>query len=153
MSIRAPIAPGCIFRHDRFYLSRETGEFETKYLVSLATTPGGDLVMKLLTSRPHGRPESPPCYHGHPYPGFYLGLLGAPLTVRSWLDLRGLPDFDSVEFSSKCRRGQIVEVARLPPCCCHRCSNALPTPTIRRDCRSAASEPRWNTCVERERAG
>ena len=115
VSTSASIAPGRVFRHDRFYLSRETGEFEPKYLVSLAQTPGGDLVMKLLTSRAHGRPESPPCYHGHPYPGFYLGVLGTPLTARSWLDLRGLPDFDPIEFSNKCKRGQIVEVARLSP--------------------------------------
>ncbi len=40
MVTSASIPPGCVFRHDRFYLSRETGEFEPKYLVSLAETPG-----------------------------------------------------------------------------------------------------------------
>lgn len=106
--------PGCVFRHERFYLSRETGEFEPKYLVTLATAPGGDLVMRLLTSRPHGRPESPRCYHGHPYPSFYLGVVGGPLTARSWLDLRALPDIDPLDFASKQKRGQVLEVARLP---------------------------------------
>ncbi len=115
MPAGASIQPGCVFRHERFYFSRETGVFEPKYLVSLAATPGGDLVMKLLTSRPHGRPESPRCYHGHPYPSFYLGVPGPPLTAKSWLDLRGLPDFDPIEFSNKRKRGLIVEVARLPP--------------------------------------
>lgn len=69
--------------------------------------------MRLLTSRPHGRPESPRCHHGHPYPSFYLGVIGGPLTAKSWLDLRGLPDVDAVEFANKQKRGQIVEVARI----------------------------------------
>lgn len=66
--------PGEIFRYDDFYLSHETGAFESKYLVFLALTPGGDIVARLLTSRAHGRPENPPCYHGYPYPASTLAF-------------------------------------------------------------------------------
>jgi hypothetical protein len=114
MRVVTSVQPGQVFRHERFYLSRETGEFEAKYLLSLATTAGGDLVMRLLTSRAHGRPELPPCYHGMPYPSFYLGIPGKPLLKKSWLDLRGLPDFDPVEFGNKLKRGQIAAVHQIP---------------------------------------
>lgn len=86
--------PGQIYRHEAFYLSAETGRYEPKYFVVLALTPSGDAIARLLTSRAHGRPEQPPCYHGNPYPGFYLGVLGPPLGTKSWVDLRGLEDFD-----------------------------------------------------------
>jgi len=99
--------PGSIYRHEAFYRSAETGRLEAKYLVLLAVTVGGDLVARLLTSRAHGRRERPPCYHGHPYPGFYLGVLGGALSMRSWVDLRYLDDFDAAEF----RRG--VDAKRL----------------------------------------
>jgi hypothetical protein len=108
MSIVTSARPGQIYRHERFYLSPETGAFEPKFLLVLAATAGGDLVARLLTSRAHGRPESPPCYHGTPYAGFYLGVIGGPLSSKSWLDLRGLPDIDSSEFASKQKRGLIA---------------------------------------------
>jgi len=85
---------GQIYRHNDFYLSSETGQLEPKYFVVLAFNPAGDVVARLLTSRAHGRPENPPCYHGDPYPGFYLGVLSPPLGTKSWVDLRGLEDFD-----------------------------------------------------------
>lgn len=92
---------GQIYRYDDFYFSAETGHCELKYFVVLAFTPAGDTVARLLTSRAHGRPEQPPCYHGDPYPGFYLGVLGSPLGTKSWVDLRGLEDFDSHSLQTK----------------------------------------------------
>jgi hypothetical protein len=91
------VRPGEIHRHSAFYRNSETGELEPKFLVALARTPGDDIVARLLTSRPHARPEDPPCFHGMPYPGFYLGVLGGPLSTKSWLDLRYLDDLDSVD--------------------------------------------------------
>ena len=93
--------PGEVYRHEAFYLNRETGELEPKYLLLLAPLPAGDLVARLLTSRPHGRPENPACFHGHPYSSFYLGVLGGSLSAKSWLDLRYLEDFDGVEFQRR----------------------------------------------------
>ncbi|MDI1253194.1 hypothetical protein [Thermomonas sp.] len=67
----------------------------------MALTRGGDVVLRLLTSRQHGRPELPPCYHGDPYPGFYLGVINAAVGLgsKSWLDLRGLEDADGIDMS------------------------------------------------------
>ncbi len=105
--------PGEIYRHEAFYRSSETGELEAKYLVLLAALPAGDFVARLLTSRPHGRPESPACSHGHPYSSFYLGVLGGPLGAKSWVDLRYLDDFDELEFQRRLNSRRVVPVAAL----------------------------------------
>ena len=102
--------PGEVYRHEAFYLNNETGELEPKYFLLLATLPDGDLVVRLLTSRQHGRPENPACYHGHPYSSFYLGVLGGSLSAKSWLDLRYLDDFDSVEFQRRLRTQRIRHI-------------------------------------------
>jgi hypothetical protein len=107
--------PGCIYHHRRFYVDRETGEFRGKYMLVLAATPGGDWVARLLTSRQHGRPEKPPCYHGDPYPGFFLGVLGAPLDRPSWLDLRYLPDADPRDAARDETRELLSEVIQVSP--------------------------------------
>lgn len=90
--------PGELYRHETFYRSSETGQLEAKYLVLLAALSSGDLAARLLTSRPHARPQNPACFHGRPYSSFYLGVLGVPLSAKSWVDLRYLDDFDEIEF-------------------------------------------------------
>lgn len=92
-----PIEPGQIYRDRRFYRD-SAGEFKSKYVLILAISPGNDLIFSLLTSRQHGRPTDPRCFHGHPYPGFYLGTLGNPLSRDSWLDLRGLHEAEHDAF-------------------------------------------------------
>lgn len=57
---------------------------------------------------------SPPCYHGDPYPGFYLGLLGGPLTANSWLSLQHADDFDGLAFQAGLRDGTLAPVVDLP---------------------------------------
>ncbi len=106
--------PGWIYRHETFYVDRETGQLQPKFLVALTKTPGGDIVARLLTSRAHGRPEHPPCYHGDPYPGFYLGVLGGPLTTKSWVDLRLLDDLDGRDASDLIKKGVMPEVMQVP---------------------------------------
>jgi hypothetical protein len=101
---------GEIYRHEAFYRNAETGELEAKFLVLLATLPSGDFVARLLTSRQHGRPEKPPCFHGNPYPSYYLGVLGGSLSAKSWLDLRFLDDFDEVEFRRRIKSNRIALV-------------------------------------------
>ena len=110
---------GSIYRHEAFYVDRETGQLQPKFLVALAQTPGGDIVARLLTSKAHGRPEKPPCYHGDPYPGYYLGVLGGRLTTKSWVDLRQLPDLDAADALVLMRTSLMTEVAAVPV-------NALP---------------------------
>ena len=105
--------PGDIFRHVSFYRNSKTGALEPKYLLILATLPSDDIVARLLTSRPHGRPENPRCFHGYPYSGFYLGVIGGPLTAKSWVDLRYLPDLDNIDAEHLVERGVMTFVASL----------------------------------------
>lgn len=92
-----PIEPGQIYRDRRFYRD-PAGKFRPKYLLILAISPAQDLIFSLLTSRQNGRPTDPKCFHGNPYPGFYLGVLGNPLSRHSWLDLRGLHEAENDAF-------------------------------------------------------
>ncbi|RKT47505.1 hypothetical protein [Thiocapsa rosea] len=105
---------GQIYRHRRFYRDAD-GAWQTKFLLTLARTGDGDIVFRLLTSRQHSRPKAPPCYHGDPYPGFYLGHLGGALTTDSWLDLRRQDDYDYLAFAEDVASGTIRPVMMLPP--------------------------------------
>jgi hypothetical protein len=96
--------PGDIYEVPAFYADPLTGELRTKYLLILATNRDGDLVARLLTSRAHGRPERPPCFHGHPYPGFFLGIPGNSLGSPTWVDLRPLSDIERGEFALRIER-------------------------------------------------
>jgi hypothetical protein len=107
------VQSGDIYRHEAFYRSAETGRLEPKYLVLLAALASGDWVARLLTSRPHGRPEQPPCFHGRPYSSFYLGVIGGPLSAKSWVDLRYLEDFDEFEFGRRLKSNRIVPIISL----------------------------------------
>jgi hypothetical protein len=107
------VQPGEIYRHEAFYRSGETGHLEAKYLVLLAALPADDFVARLLTSRPHGRPEHPACSHGHPYSSFYLGVPGGSLGAKSWVDLRYLDDFDGLEFQRRLNSKRIASVTSL----------------------------------------
>jgi hypothetical protein len=107
------VKPGELYRHDAFYRSAETARLEPKYLVLLAILPSSDLVARLLTSRPHGRPEQPACFHGRPYSNFYLGTIGGPLSSKSWVDLRYHDDFDEFEFRRRLKSGRIVPITSL----------------------------------------
>lgn len=106
---------GRVYCDSRFYVDLDSGEFRPKYFLLLAAPPKFDIVIRLLTSRyAELRPESPPCFHGDPYPGFFLGVLGAPLLHRSWLDLRKADDLDPWEFDRYLEQGRISEVRTLP---------------------------------------
>ena len=105
---------GALYRHEAFYRSNETGQPEAKYLVVLAILPSGDFVARLLTSRQHARPEKPVCFHGRPYASYYVGVLGAPLSLKSWVDLRYLDDFDEIEFRRRLNTRRITPVMHLP---------------------------------------
>lgn len=105
--------PGDIYRHDAFYRDPETGALKPKYLLALALMPGDDIVARLLTSRPHGRRETPPCFHGLPYPGFYTGVLGGQLSKKSWVDLRYLDDLDAANATRLRKKGVLTWVMSL----------------------------------------
>lgn len=107
------IVPGHIYIDARFYRD-ERGKWLPKYLLVLAIAPGGDVVFRLLTSRQHARPVSPPCFHGDPYPGFYLGTPGGSLDSPTWLDLRKGDDYEEAVFLEKLRTGAISRVLVVP---------------------------------------
>lgn len=101
------MTPGEIYRHERFYFDLQSGELLPKYFVVLAVLPGGDLVIRLLTSRVHGRPENPRCFHGHPYPSYFLGVPGGELGTKTWADLRYLADVDTLDMQRDLNRGVV----------------------------------------------
>lgn len=105
---------GDIYRHDRFYRDPVTGEIRAKYLILLAPVRSGDWVARLLTSRQNMRPRDPPCFHGDPYPGYFLGVPRLPLTLETWVDLRELNDVDSTDALSLLRQGILRQIGRLP---------------------------------------
>lgn len=105
--------PGEIYRDAEFYVTG-TGELAAKYLLILATPANDDIVARLLTSRAHGRPETPPCFHGAPYGGFFLGIPGTPLSKKTWVDLRYLDDLDAYDFCRREAKAILVRVAALP---------------------------------------
>lgn len=105
---------GEIYRHSAFYPDPRTGELLPKYLVILARLAGGDLVARLLTSRAHGRPERPPCFHRDPYPGYYLGVLGGSLGAKSWVDLRPFRDLDGIDFRRDLHAGTLTLAQTVP---------------------------------------
>lgn len=105
---------GDIYRHACFYADEHTGELLPKFLIVLTPVTGGELVARLITSRHAGlRPEQPSCYHGDPYPGFFLGVPGGSLDRNSWIDLRGMDDLDSDRFELDRRRGLITREMQL----------------------------------------
>jgi len=108
--------PGTVLRHAHAYRDTSTGELNPKYLLVLARVKRShDLVWRLLTSRPHGRPERPACYHGFPYPGFYLGVLAPEkgLGTKSWLDLRFFPDGDVEEIKRDITTGVLSVTCKI----------------------------------------
>jgi hypothetical protein len=112
MQLATPLAtPGQIFRHTHYY--QDASGWHTKYLLVLASD-ADNVVYRLLTSRAHARPEVPPCYHGDPYPGFYLGLLGGLLSAKSWLDLRRQDDYDHRQFVADHAAGWLTQETALP---------------------------------------
>ncbi len=124
---------GEIYRDIRFYVDRETGELRSKYLLLLTATRSGDWVARLLTSRENGRPRNPPCYHGSPYPGFYLGVPGDPLDVETWVDLRYMPDVDSDAARTRIASGVLTRVRTLASgqlCDILECVAAAPDTTM-----------------------
>jgi hypothetical protein len=108
------VESGDIYRHDRFYRDLISSELKRKYLVFLAPTPSGDWVARLLTSQANLRGENPPCSLQPPYPGFFLGLIGGPLPLKTWVDLRALPDIDLLDVGRGIGSGIMAKVAELP---------------------------------------
>jgi hypothetical protein len=74
------------------------------------------VTIKLLTSQPNGRPQTPACYRDKTYPAYYMGILqpGGRLQLPTWLDLRESDDIDDRDFASDERQKKIVFVMDVP---------------------------------------
>ena len=107
------ISPGLILRHSQFYKNPDR-EWEAKFLIILAVAPGGDIIFRLLTSQSNSRPEQPRCYHGDPYPSYFLGILGKQLQLNSWLDLRYADDYDEDCFIRDLEAGILAPTFEVP---------------------------------------
>jgi hypothetical protein len=106
-----PARIGYVYQDARFYADAESGELKRKFLMVLAAEPGRDIVARLLTSRYASlRPREPACFHGDPYPGFFLGVPGGPLNRETWLDLRAMDDLDAWDFERHLSEGRITDV-------------------------------------------
>ncbi|MFL9584000.1 hypothetical protein [Stenotrophomonas sp. AB1(2024)] len=112
------LVPGSILLANQFYADVANGQLLPKYLLVLARAKrSDDIVWRLLTSRCHGRPEAPPCFHGDPYPGFFLSVINpeAGLGKKTWLDLRALDDGDAYEVRTDLAAGKLQYVCAIGP--------------------------------------
>src|SRR5437588_10015330 len=107
--------PGEIWRDREYYPDPNTGEFLPKFLLVMGVrATDGDVFYKLLTSRAHGRPQDPVCYHGIPYPGYFLGILTSPLlSLNTWIDLRESEEYDRRDFERAHQTGRLAYVHTL----------------------------------------
>lgn len=119
---------GRIYRDAHFYVDPETGQLKPKYFLVLAAPSDGDIVIRLLTSRYSGlRPETPPCSHGDPYPGFFLGipaqahpdgrsiLAWGSVSIRGWSAAN--VQFPGAGITAKARRKQLDTQCRMKNGC------------------------------------
>ena len=114
MAVPRGIKPGSIYHHSQFYRD-QSGQFKAKFFLVLAHSTSDEIVARLLTSKPHGRRKNPPCFHGLPYPGYYLGNLNGVMRHETWVDLRALEDFDGkalAEFEAESIVEPITELTR-----------------------------------------
>ena len=110
-------AVGEVWKHLDFYTDGETGEPLPKYLLILAIRPDGDIVHRLLTSRPYNRLEDPACSHDEDRPGYYFGVLQplGELRKKTWLDLRELSDdYDKRDFDTFTKNAVLTLVHAIP---------------------------------------
>lgn len=105
---------GQIYRDHQFYCDIESGELLPKLFVVLAFDQAGDVIARLLTSRQNARPQNPRCFHGLPYPGFFVGVLCHDIPKPSWLDLRALEEFDRTKLNERLSSGLVELVFTMP---------------------------------------
>lgn len=107
-----PPLPGQIWRDDCYYLDRSSGECMPKYILILATDRSGDLVTAAFTSKSHGLPEDPACFHGPPRAGYFVGAPGSVLARPTWVDFSSLQDVDALDFDRWRSQGRVGLIPR-----------------------------------------
>lgn len=110
------VGPGQIWRDDCYYLDRQTGECQRKYLLVLAVDArSGDIVTAVFTSKPNGLVEQPPCNHGPPRAGYFVGTPRGVLARPTWVDFNSLQDLDAADLPRLQRSGRLSVLAQVLP--------------------------------------
>lgn len=107
----ANLALGQIWRDENYY--NKDGEWFPKYFVVLGFDKW-TVTICTLTSRQHGRPETPACYHDITYPSYFLGIPDNGLSRPTWVDLRAPEDIDASQFDKMCATGDLTHILTLP---------------------------------------
>lgn len=75
-----------------------------KYVLMLAVSPdASDALTAVMTSKPNGLRENPPCQLGNPRSGYFLGIPGRPLLKPTWVDFNSLVVQDILDFQRRYR--------------------------------------------------
>ncbi len=111
-----PARAGQIWRDDCYYLDRQTGQCQRKYVLVLAVDArSGDAVTAAFTSKSHGLSERPACSLGPPRAGYFAGTPGGVLAVPSWVDFSSLQDLDAHDLQLQQRSLRITLLAQTLP--------------------------------------
>lgn len=113
MAVPRDIEPGWIYHHSQFYRD-QSRKIKGKFFVVLATSTSDEVVARVLTSRSNGRIKDPPCFHGVPYPAYYIGDLDGVLKRETWVDLRAMDDLDASTLSALLADGIVEPLTNLP---------------------------------------
>jgi len=115
------VAPGQISQDYCYYLDRETGACQRKYVLILALAPGGgDSVTAVFTTKSHGLVEQPACSLGPPRAGYFVGVPGAPLGQPSWVDFSSVQTLDHADLAMHVKSGRtrLLVLSLAPPAFC-----------------------------------
>lgn len=109
--------PNTLWRDGQYYLDAASGEYMPKYVLILATSLNGDDALSaVLTSKSNGLRRDPPCDHGPPRAGYFIGVPGGGLTLPTWVDFSSVDDQDSFAFERRVVAGRVSKAAlTLPP--------------------------------------
>lgn len=88
---------GQVYYHTKY--CKKDGRDHPKYMLIMALDHH-EILYRVLTTSSTGRVETPACCHDDPYPSFYVGVIGPPLTKRSWIDLQQTMDADRQDFEN-----------------------------------------------------
>jgi hypothetical protein len=109
-------APGQIWQDDCYYLNRQTGGCERKYVLVLAVDENcGDAVTAVFTSKSHGLTEEPACSSGPPRSGYFVGVPGGVMAQPTWVDFSSLDMLDAFDLRKQAQAGRKTLLSQTLP--------------------------------------
>lgn len=107
------VGPGQIWQDDCYYLNRNTGQCERKYVLILALDQHGDSLTVVFTSRPNGLTENPACSLGPPREGYFVGVPGGVFYKPTWVDFSSLEMLDASDLALHVAAGRTHLLAQV----------------------------------------